>query len=145
MIGNFAIVLIGSNIEPEKNVIESLKILKSRTKFIHESRFDYTKPIGFQDQDDFLNGMVLVRTGINNEQFEAFLKETEEKLGRIRTDNKSGPRTIDLDLVSWNGAFVYKDKDVMKATFFNKMIIDLVPHYEKLSKKEFDFGNILYL
>jgi 2-amino-4-hydroxy-6-hydroxymethyldihydropteridine diphosphokinase len=41
--------------------------------------------------------------------FEAYLKDLEARLGRVRTENKFGPRTIDIDVVVWNGEIVNED------------------------------------
>jgi len=53
------------------------------------------------------------------------LREIESGLGRVRTANKNGPRTIDLDILVWNGEVV--DADVYERGFLRDSIIELLP------------------
>jgi 2-amino-4-hydroxy-6-hydroxymethyldihydropteridine diphosphokinase len=53
------------------------------------------------------------------------LKELESKLGRVNTDNRYGPRTIDLDILVWNGEVV--DEEVYEREFLRKSIKELLP------------------
>ncbi|MGP9635428.1 2-amino-4-hydroxy-6-hydroxymethyldihydropteridine diphosphokinase, partial [Halomonas sp. AOP43-A1-21] len=62
-----------------------------------------TPPVGFLDQPDFLNAALLIRTALTYEAFRLYLKTVENRLGRVHGPNKSGPRTMDLDIVAWNG------------------------------------------
>lgn len=70
------------------------------------STFIWTAPVGFAAQPDFYNGAYLIATDLDRDEFEAYLKRIEQRLGRVRTAIRSGPRTIDLDLVIWNGGLV---------------------------------------
>ena len=65
-----------------------------------------TAPVGFQQQPDFLNAALVVRTTLELGDFKAYLKEVEHRLGRVRGPIKSGPRTMDLDIVAWDGEVV---------------------------------------
>ena len=46
---------------------------------------------------------------MNQEEFSAYLKKIEDRLKRDRTQPRFGPRTIDLDVVVWNGKVVDRD------------------------------------
>ena len=52
----------------------------------------------------------MVATDVNEallrDAFKAYLKEVEDRLGRVRGPIKSGPRTMDLDIVAWDGEIV---------------------------------------
>lgn len=65
-----------------------------------------TPPVGFLNQPDFLNAALLIRTPLEHDAFRAYLKAVESRLGRVRGPNKSGPRTMDLDIVAWDGELV---------------------------------------
>jgi 2-amino-4-hydroxy-6-hydroxymethyldihydropteridine diphosphokinase len=43
------------------------------------------------------------------EPFVRFLKNIEQRLGRVKSANKSGPRPIDLDLIIWDGQVLHDD------------------------------------
>jgi 2-amino-4-hydroxy-6-hydroxymethyldihydropteridine diphosphokinase len=116
---NDCIIGIGSNINPENNIPESLALLKQQVEIIAISSWVKTAPIGITDQDDFINGAVRIRTALSRDSLFNYLKKIEDKLGRDRTLPKFGPRTIDLDIVVWNKIIIdndYYTRDFMKNT-----------------------------
>ena len=62
-----------------------------------------TEPIGGPDQDEFLNAIVLLETNDQPEALLARLLEIEAEAGRVRHE-RWGPRTLDLDLITVQGA-----------------------------------------
>jgi 2-amino-4-hydroxy-6-hydroxymethyldihydropteridine diphosphokinase len=58
-----------------------------------------TEPWGRTDQPAFLNAAAEVETVLAAPAFLAQLLAVERQLGRVRTDERWGPRTIDLDLL----------------------------------------------
>jgi len=61
-----------------------------------------TDPVGPLDQPAFLNAVVGIETSLSPEELLATLLEVERSLGRVRTI-RWGPRTIDLDLLVFEG------------------------------------------
>lgn len=120
---NECIIGIGSNIDAEENIRKMLEILKSRVKVLRVSSFLKTKPIGISEQPYFTNGAVKINTGLNRERLNRELKKIEDELGRDRTAPKFGPRTIDLDIVVWNGKIV--DKDYYTRDFLQKNVQEI--------------------
>ncbi len=104
-----AFLSVGSNIEPETNVERAAEILANEHALLDRSRFIQTAPDGFQDQPDFLNGAFWIETNLDYESFNAYLKELEKRLGRVKGPIKSGPRTIDLDIIVWDGRVRHSD------------------------------------
>lgn len=100
------LISLGSNIEPEQHYVKALAILGQECELIASSKVIHTSPVGYQFQPDFLNAALLVRTPLNYADFRAYLKAVEDRLGRIRGPIKSGPRTMDLDIVAWDGEVV---------------------------------------
>lgn len=119
-----SIIGVGSNIDPEQNIFKAEQELKKGTAFIGRSNFIRTKPLGYTEQNDFLNGAFKIKTDMNKEELKAFLKIIEKKLGRIRTSNKNGPRTIDLDIAVYDGSII--DKDYYKRDFLKKSVDQLL-------------------
>jgi len=113
---NAAVVGVGSNINPHQSIRQALGIIQAEMKLVRTSSFVFTKPIGSTSQDYFLNGAVLVETNMDAHGFTAYLKDVEDRLGRVRTQDKFGPRTIDLDVVLWNGSVV--DDDYTRESFY---------------------------
>lgn len=57
-----------------------------------------TRPVGVEDQPDFLNAVVEIRTSLEPHKLLAKCQEVERKIGRKRT-MRWGPRVIDLDIL----------------------------------------------
>lgn len=106
---HWAIVSVGSNIEPDANLEKSRQILKSEMSFLGEATVIETAPDGYQDQPDFLNGAFFLGTELSYDEFNQYLKEIERRMGRIKGPIKSGPRCIDLDIIVWDGSIVHSD------------------------------------
>jgi len=123
---NTAIIALGSNIDPERHFALAKAKLQEKVHILAESRAVYTKPISAKPQPDFLNGVVLIETEMEKSELIAWLHSIEEELGRIRTQDKYGPRTMDLDLVVWQGQIVHPD--VKERTYLQELIKEVFPH-----------------
>ncbi len=111
------IIGIGSNINPEQNIAAALYFLRQEHEFESVSSMIKTSPIGIPDQPDFLNGAAKILTTMEMSDFKNYLKDVEDRLKRDRTAPKYGPRTIDLDIVFWDGEIVdpdYFSRDFLK-------------------------------
>lgn len=101
-------VALGSNIEPKvqhlKQAIQWIGEIQ-HTKVISQSLVYETVPKGYDNQDDFLNMVVKVETNLRSQDFLHQLQAIEQKLKRVRTI-KNGPRTIDLDILTFNEALI---------------------------------------
>ncbi len=95
---NTVYLAIGSNIEPKKNIKLAIKELAKIGQIIKVSKLIKTKPEGYLEQDDFLNGAIKFKTGLPPEELLKELKNIEHLLKR-NTPFRNGPRTIDLDII----------------------------------------------
>ena len=93
-----AIVALGSNIEPERHLPEAVAALRGLGAKAVSSV--YQNPArGGRPQPDFLNAAVLLETQLDAAALTAALRVLEADLGRVRSEDKYAPRTIDLDLL----------------------------------------------
>jgi 2-amino-4-hydroxy-6-hydroxymethyldihydropteridine diphosphokinase len=106
---NDCIIGIGSNIDADRNIPEMFRHLAEKVEIVQVSQMVQTKPIGLAGQADYTNGAVLIRTDMNLEELTLYLKKLEDRMGRDRQQEKSGPRTIDLDILIWNNTIVDPD------------------------------------
>jgi 2-amino-4-hydroxy-6-hydroxymethyldihydropteridine diphosphokinase len=120
---NRVFIGIGSNIDPYRNIERALDRLARHHRLVRSSSFTVTAPVGFAAQPDFVNGAALVETELDIEAFTRYCKTLEQRLGRVKTANKSGPRTIDLDIVIWNDTVV--DDDFYTRDFLRNAIEEL--------------------
>jgi 2-amino-4-hydroxy-6-hydroxymethyldihydropteridine diphosphokinase len=69
-----------------------------------------TEPIGYRDQDWFINCVAKAATSLSPFSLQRFLQGIEQQMGRIRTF-EMGPRLIDIDILFY-GAEVVEDEDL---------------------------------
>lgn len=122
---NTVVVSVGSNIEPESNVAAARELVAGSHELVAESEFVRTEPIGRPGQPQYLNGAFLVRTSLGRSRFREYLKQVENRLGRVRGDDKYASRRIDLDIVVWNGRIV--DRDYYTRDFVREACCQLLP------------------
>ena len=122
---NQVVIGVGSNIRPEENIARTKEIIRMSHRLVGESTFVETEPVGFLDQSNFINGAFRVETKLDFVEMKKWLLSVENQLGRKRGKNKYGPRTIDLDIVVWNGDIV--DDDFYTRDFLNNAVLEVWP------------------
>jgi 2-amino-4-hydroxy-6-hydroxymethyldihydropteridine diphosphokinase len=126
---------LGSNIENKEEYIKkAVTLLKDFCTIKKISPLYLTEPVGFQDQDWFLNSVVEIETDINPKTLLLKVKSIERKLGRKKTV-KDGPRTIDIDILFY-GDLVLQTKDlviphplIQERLFVLRPMMDLNPYF----------------
>ena len=98
---HIAYIGIGSNLGDkrdrcERGVTEVLKL--DRNRLLARSSLYTTQPLGYADQDWFVNLVIKIETNLDAFALFQSLKEIESRLGRLR-NFRWGPRTIDLDIL----------------------------------------------
>nr|BAL52729.1 2-amino-4-hydroxy-6-hydroxymethyldihydropteridine pyrophosphokinase [uncultured Chloroflexota bacterium] len=94
---------LGSNIEPEKNLPRALHLLRQKTQVALVSHVWQSRAVG-SDGPDFLNACVQVITPLSAQEFkEQVIQAIEGVLGRKRMADKFAPRTIDVDILFYDG------------------------------------------
>ncbi|CDL82072.1 2-amino-4-hydroxy-6-hydroxymethyldihydropteridine diphosphokinase [Xenorhabdus szentirmaii] len=119
-------IAIGSNLsEPLQQVENALAALKTipDTLFVARSSFYRTKPMGPQDQPDFLNLAVALETQLPAEALLDHTQAIELAQGRVRKNERWGPRTLDLDIMLFGNQVINTERLT-------------VPHYG-LKQREF--------
>ena len=120
---------LGSNLGDRAYYIEqavmALAALPETQILAISEAFD-SDPVGFKEQDNFLNICLAVTCEFNPEELLATCLSIETKLGRVRTI-KDGPRTIDIDVLFYEfdcESFVELRKQIkipcFMDRFFNK-------------------------
>ena len=96
-----AYIAMGTNIDNRfQNLQDAVDALSHvpLLKVLSVSKVYETVPVGYLDQQDFLNAVVKVDTDITPEALLGVCLGIEAGMGRIR-NIKNGPRIIDLDLL----------------------------------------------
>jgi 2-amino-4-hydroxy-6-hydroxymethyldihydropteridine diphosphokinase len=106
-----AFIALGSNIEPARNIARALRRLARHGRLTGISTVYHTPPEDRPEQPWYYNCVVCLRTQTPAAQLKAdVLRRIEDEFGRVRTEDKYAPRTIDLDLVLYDDLVVTSDE-----------------------------------
>lgn len=103
-----AYVAVGSNLNhPQERVLEAFERLAAvpQTLLVLRSRLYLSRPLGPQDQPDFVNAVAGLLTLHAPQALLGDLLRIERTMGRDRQE-RWGPRVIDLDLVWMPGEVI---------------------------------------
>ena len=95
------IIVAGSNLDRDRCMPEAIRRLRRHPDIaVRRVSSCYESPAvgGSDDAPDFFNAAVLASTTLDPEGLRDELRGIEADLGRVRTDDKFAPRTIDLDV-----------------------------------------------
>ena len=136
---NIVYLSLGSNIEPDSNIVAAVQLLRRQTTVLALSSVYETPPQGFIEQAPFLNMAVKLHTKRTPIQLKTeVIDRIETQLKRLRDrQNKNAPRTIDLDISLWNeDAFEYGEKpwkvpdgDILRYAHVAIPLAELAPDY----------------
>jgi 2-amino-4-hydroxy-6-hydroxymethyldihydropteridine diphosphokinase len=94
-----AYIGLGSNLGDKKDHCrKAIALLAKSGRVVRVSSLYCTEPMGYREQDDFVNAVVEIETGLSPEELLHQCRSVEEELGRVRTV-RWGPRMIDVDLL----------------------------------------------
>ena len=103
-----AAIGLGSNLSseiggPEATLVEAVRRLREVGRVEAVSAWIETDPVEVVDQPRFINGALLLRTGLKPTELLHALLGIERELGRVRDGvPRRGPRTADLDLLLYD-------------------------------------------
>ncbi|MCW4645478.1 2-amino-4-hydroxy-6-hydroxymethyldihydropteridine diphosphokinase [Bacillus safensis] len=129
---NTAYIALGSNIGKKETY------LKEAVKKLHEhpevqveliSSIYETAPVGYENQDDFLNMAVKITTSLRPEKLLSLTQKIEQELGRTR-EVRWGPRTADLDILLYNRENIETEQLVVPHPRMYERLFVLVPMSE---------------
>lgn len=129
---------IGSNLgEKEENLIQAIEQLKQdiKTKVLRVSKFIITEPVGYIKQDNFLNGIVEIKTLREPMELLSLIGKIEKKGKRERLVHW-GPRTIDIDIIFYDDKIIEEEtliiphKEMHKRAFVLEPLNELAPWKE---------------
>ncbi len=127
-----AVISIGSNVNAEAHVPEAIDEISRAHRVIACSHIARTDPVGPADQRDYLNAAIRIQTPLMRERLRQWLRDLEDRMGRQRSADKYAPRTIDLDIVVWDGHVVHAD--AFERDYLREQIIEVWPEMAKFFK-----------
>lgn len=104
-----ACVLLGSNIEPELNIPRAVALLQEKVTILKVSSVWESASVNCC-YPDFLNIAAALSTGLSADELKwQILRPLEAQLGRVRTEDKNASRTIDIDVILYDGEVMDPD------------------------------------
>jgi 2-amino-4-hydroxy-6-hydroxymethyldihydropteridine diphosphokinase len=121
-----AYIGLGSNlsgpVEQIKQAIKKVEIIP-HSRLLSVSSLYLSKPMGPQDQDDYINAVLALETSLCAIELLNSLQSIENNAGRVRKENRWGARILDLDIILFGNEIINTDRLT-------------IPHYG-MSEREF--------
>lgn len=95
---------LGSNLStPVQQLRSALAALDliANTRLVAQSSFYASDPLGPPDQPRYVNAVAALDTDLEPEQLLDALQRIEQEQGRVRKAQRWGPRTLDLDILTF--------------------------------------------
>ena len=108
-----AYIAIGSNLaSPLEQVNAAVQALGDipQTRVVALSSFYRTPPLGPQDQPDYLNAAIALETALSADALLDNTQRIELQQGRVRKEERWGPRTLDLDIMLFGDAVINTER-----------------------------------
>ena len=121
-----AFIGLGSNLaDPQSQILAALTKLKEleHCQVTNVSSLYFSRPMGPQDQPDYMNAVVAIATTLSPLALLDKLQQIENDAGRVRKEDRWGARVLDLDILLFDQQLI----NTVRLT---------VPHYG-LKQREF--------
>jgi 2-amino-4-hydroxy-6-hydroxymethyldihydropteridine diphosphokinase len=133
---NRFVVMLGSNIDPERNLPAAVHQLLTLGRVVTVSSVWQTAAIGDTTQADFCNAAVLLESTRRPSDLLDQLRAIESRLYRVRDPrNKNAARTIDLDLAVVSGSPMsiagkqFPDPEIVERVFLAVPLQEIWPDF----------------
>lgn len=158
----YVIVALGSNValvanegEETEGKIANLQQAVSGlcsipdTQIVDISSYYESEPAYYEDQDAFVNSVMVLRTGVPPKELLKYLHAIENSLGRVRTI-ENGPRTLDLDIVDYQ-MYVWDAEELTlphprarERDFVVKPLLEILPNHILADGTPVNFDGVKY-
>ena len=129
-----AFLSLGSNVEPEKNLLGAVRLLSNHVKILKASTVYLTEPLQGKSQPEYYNCVLKIETDIEPRKLKFdVLRPIETELGRKRTRDKFASRTIDIDIILYGNLailtkkLVIPDPDILERAFLAIPLCEIEP------------------
>lgn len=120
---------LGSNIQPREFYLQgALKSIEDHPALTISARSSIyeTAPVGYEEQGNFLNMVIQVKTLLNPKHLYSFLQGLEGEFSRERKI-KWGPRTLDLDILLYSEGTVQTNRLIIPHPRMHERAFVLIP------------------
>lgn len=133
---NKVYIALGSNLEhPQAQLTAALQALNalSDSRLTAVSSFYQSKPLGPQDQPDYVNAVACLETSLAPLALLDELQRIEHEQGRVRL-RRWGERTLDLDILLYADHIIQSERltvphyDMHQREFVIIPLVEIAPH-----------------
>lgn len=124
---------LGSNLnDPVAQIRQTIQALAGSINAIECAPLYQSKPLGPQDQPDFVNTVISGYTDLSPEALLTALQEIERQQQRVKTAHW-GPRTIDIDILFYDDLrldtpqLTIPHQELFNRSFVTIPLFDLIP------------------
>ena len=128
-----AYLSLGSNQDPEKNLLSAVIALRETFKNVVVSDWFPTQAVGFSGPD-FINAAAIIETEWDVYTLDAWLHALEDRHGRRRDVPRFSSRTLDIDIIFFDDYNTIMFPGVVEA-------VDEICEKYSYSKEIIDIGN----
>ena len=143
--GSIAYIGIGANLDdPQQQVKEAIAELGllPNTQLIQASSLYHSKPVGPQDQPDYIKAVACIETELTPIELLDALQSLEQQHGRIRKRHWGG-RTLDLDILLIDQQIIESERLTVPHPYAAERSFVLFPLEEIAPKLVFPSGKPL--
>ena len=137
---------LGANLEqPVAQLQQAVQALKqlAHSSLVAVSGFYGSKPMGPQDQPDYVNAVAAIDTTLTAEQLLDALQQIEQQQGRKRKAERWGPRTLDLDILLYGNQVIATERLTVPHYGLRVREFVLYPLYEIAPQLNLPDGTVL--
>ncbi|HEY0922011.1 2-amino-4-hydroxy-6-hydroxymethyldihydropteridine diphosphokinase [Rheinheimera pacifica] len=137
---------LGANLDQPvgqlQQAVQALKELAQST-LVAVSGLYGSKPMGPQDQPDYVNAVAAIDTTLTAEQLLDALQQIEQQQGRKRKAERWGPRTLDLDILLYGNQIIATERLTVPHYGLRVREFVLYPLYEIAPQLNLPDGTVL--
>ena len=131
---NQVFLALGSNLnDPVAQIKQAIQSLGHTLSAIKCAHLYQSKPLGPQDQPDFVNTVISGYTDLSPNHLLVTIQKIENQQQRVKTRHW-GPRTIDIDILFYGymrmetAELTIPHKELFNRTFVTIPLLDLIPN-----------------
>lgn len=131
-----AYIALGSNqaspLQQVSSALEAIKAMRD-SHVVAISSFYRTPPLGPPDQPDYLNAAVALETSLSADELLSQTQRIELEHGRVRKEERWGPRTLDLDIMLFGSEVIHTSRltvphyDMKNRAFMLLPLLEIAP------------------
>ena len=145
---------LGSNLDqPIRQIHRAIESLGAFVSSIERATLYRSKPMGPQDQPDFVNTVIKGQTSLSPEDLLGFVKRIEKCQKRVETV-LWGPRTIDIDILYFgnlnftSSSLKIPHPEILERSFVTIPLLDLLtneitPTGDRIDRNRYDASSLV--